>query len=154
MRDREGGHRASARIVEFALLIGLPVLFHYLIPLRTVVRRPYTYLGALVMLLAFALMNWASAEFRKAGTGFQLAGGETTLVTSGPFRFSRNPIYLGMLLWVLGLAILLGSLIAFVFPTLLFLLANFFIIPMEERRLVETMGEPYASYRARVRRWL
>jgi len=154
MGKAHGGHRGTGRIVEFLLLIGLPVVLHYLIPMRTLIRPPYSYLGAVVMALALALMNWASSEFRKAGTGFQLQGQETTLVTSGPFRYSRNPIYLGMLLWVLGLAMLLGSLVVFAFPVLLFVLANFVIIPMEERRLMETIGEPYAAYRAGVRRWL
>ena len=125
MGKAHGGHRGTGRIVEFLLLIGLPVVLHYLIPIRTLIRPPYSYLGAVVMALALALMNWASSEFRKAGTGFQLQGQETTLVTSGPFRYSRNPIYLGMLLWVLGLAMLLGSLVVFAFPVLLFVLANF-----------------------------
>jgi len=154
MSKAHGGQRGSARIVEFLLLIGLPLLLHYIVPIRTLIRQPFSYLGAIVMALAFALMNWASGEFRKAGTGFQLQGGGSALVTSGPFRFSRNPMYLGMLLWVLGLAVLLGSLIAFLFPVLLFLVANFLIVPMEERRLVETMGEAYIAYSRRVRRWL
>jgi protein-S-isoprenylcysteine O-methyltransferase Ste14 len=76
------------------------------------------------------------------------------LMTGGPFGFSRNPMYLGMLIWLVGLAILLGSLIAFLFPILLFLLANFLLIPTEERRMEHQFGKQYVAYRQRVRRWL
>jgi len=140
--------------VELAILIGLPILFHYLIPVRTLIPRPYSYLGAVVMALSLALSNWGSTTFRQAGAGFQLHSETPALVTSGPFRFSRNPMYVGMLIWLLGLAVLLGSLIAFVFPVLLFLLANFIVIPMEERELERSFGEPYLEYKRRVRRWL
>jgi protein-S-isoprenylcysteine O-methyltransferase Ste14 len=136
------------------ILVGLPILCQFLFPVMTVIPRPYTYFGVIPMLLGLGLNVWAAREFRKARTGFQLRGGGADLVTSGPFRFSRNPMYLGMLLWLLGLAVLLGSLIAFVFPALLFLLANFYAVPLEERAMAETFGERYAAYRRRVRRWL
>jgi protein-S-isoprenylcysteine O-methyltransferase Ste14 len=59
-----------------------------------------------------------------------------------------------MLIWLVGLAVLLGSLTAFLFPIVLFLLANFLIIPPEERNMEQTFGEQYVEYRGRVRRWL
>jgi len=140
--------------MEVAILIALPTLFHYLIPVRAVVPRPYTYLGILVMLLGMALMSRAAAMFREAGTAFQLQEGSTALVTSGPFQFSRNPMYLGMLIWLIGLAVLLGSLSVFIFPLLFFLLANFLFIPIEEKDMVQKLGDPYIAYKQRVRRWL
>jgi protein-S-isoprenylcysteine O-methyltransferase Ste14 len=140
--------------LEIAILIALPVLFHYLIPVMTVIPQPYTYLGAVVMILGLALLIWAAMLFREAGTGFQLKGGGSVLVTSGPFRFSRNPMYLGMLIWLIGLAILLGTLIAFLFPILFFLLANYLVIPVEEKDLKRNFGEQFIEYKRRVRRWL
>ena len=107
----------------------------------------------LVMALGLAIQSVAAKRFRKAGTSFSLEGDSSSLVTSGPFRYSRNPIYLGMLLWLLGLAILLGSLSAFALPVLVFLLANFILIPMEERSMREKFGEEYLDYQSRVRRW-
>jgi protein-S-isoprenylcysteine O-methyltransferase Ste14 len=74
-------------------------------------------------------------------------------VTSGPFRFSRNPMYLGMLSWLIGLAVLLGSLIVFLFPILFFLLANFLVIPLEERDMKRIFKERFIEYKRRVRRW-
>lgn len=154
MRRTKRGHRIGARILEVAILIALPILSHYLIPVMIVIAKPYSYLGAVVMLLGLALMTWAAMLFRKVGTSFQLQGGGSVLLTSGPFKFSRNPMYLGMLIWLIGLAVLLGSLIVFLFPILFFLLANFLIIPLEERNMEQTLGEQFTVYKRRVRRWL
>jgi len=106
------------------------------------------------MLLGLGLMVWAARVFRKAGTGFQLEGGGSVLVTSGPFRFSRNPMYLGILIWLIGFAVLLGSLIVFIVPGIVFLLAEFLFIPIEEKRMEQMFGEEYIEYRRQVRRWL
>jgi len=154
MRRTEGSHRIGARILEVGILIALPILVHYLIPVKIVITRPYSYLGAVLMLLGLALATWASMLFRNARTSFQLRGGGSVLVTSGPFQFSRNPMYLGMLIWLIGLAVLLGSLIAFLFPILFFLLANLLVIPLEEKDMEQTAGERFVEYKHHVRRWL
>jgi protein-S-isoprenylcysteine O-methyltransferase Ste14 len=143
-----------ARAVEAAILLVLPVLSHYLFPLMIIVPKPYTYLGIALMLIGLVLAIWAAMAFRKVGTSFRLQGGPSTLTTSGPFRISRNPMYLAMLIWLLGLAVLLGSLITFLFPILLFLMANFLLIPFEERNMEKTFREKYAEYKRHVRRWL
>jgi protein-S-isoprenylcysteine O-methyltransferase Ste14 len=153
MRRTAGNHWGGARIMEVAILIALPILFHILIPV-IVIARPYSYLGSILMLLGLVLMVWAAMLFRRVGTSFQLQGGGSSLAISGPFRFSRNPMYLGMLVWLIGLAVLLGSLIAFLFPILFFLLANFFIIPMEEKGMQQSVGAQFLEYKRRVRRWL
>ena len=150
---RTKSHRTSARILEVAILIALPILLHYLIPVMIVIPRPYSYLGAVLMLLSLALMTWTAMLFREERTSFQLRGESSALVTSGPFRFSRNPMYLGMLTWLVGLAVLLGSLIAFLFPILFFLLANLVVIPPEEKRMEHLFGEQFIEYKRRVRRW-
>ena len=147
-------HRAGARFLESAILIALPIVSHFLIPITKVVPKPWSYVGIGVMILGFALAAWAARLFRQAGTGFQLRDGGADLVTSGPFRFSRTPMYLGMLIWLIGLAVFLGSLVAFVYPLLFLGLVNTFVIPMEEQRMSEVMGASYAAYKARVRRWL
>jgi protein-S-isoprenylcysteine O-methyltransferase Ste14 len=154
MKRTERGHRVSARILEVAILIALPVLFHYLIPIIILIPKPYSYLGVFVMLLGLGLMTWAAMLFRKAGTSFQLQGESSSLVISGPFRLSRNPIYLGMLIWLIGLAVLLGSLIAFVFPVVFFMLANFYVIPLEEKSMEQMFGKQFVEYKEHVRRWL
>jgi protein-S-isoprenylcysteine O-methyltransferase Ste14 len=153
MRGAERVHRGSARIVEGGLLIGLPILLHFALPVKMVIARPYSWLGAIPMLLGIGLSTWAARLFRRLGTGLQLQDGGSILVTTGPYRFSRNPMYLGMLVWLIGLAILLGSVTALLFPILFFLLANFLIVPLEEDRMEQQWGERYVAYKASVRRW-
>jgi len=143
-----------ARIMEAAILIVLPIIFHFLFPVSVIIHRPYSYLGIILMILGFALASWAARVFREAGTTFELHGESSILTVSGPFKISRNPIYLGMVLWLLGLAVLLGSLTAFIFPVLLFLLTNLLIIPIEEKELEKMHGGKYDNYRQSVRRWL
>jgi hypothetical protein len=100
------------------MLLAAPVFCRYVVPVMIVIRRPYSYLGIIPMFLGWLLAIRAAAESRRAGTGFELRGSSSALVTSGPFRFSRNPMYLAMLTW------LLGSLIVFVLPVLFWLLAK------------------------------
>lgn len=148
------GRQIISRAIEMAILIALPIVCHYLLPIITVISKPYTYLGIVPILLGIALSMWAGSEFRRAGASYQLKGESSVLVRTGPFRISRNPMYLAMLLWLIGLAVLLGSLTPFLFPILLFIIANFFVVPLEERQLEQTMGQPYLDYKSRVRRWL
>jgi protein-S-isoprenylcysteine O-methyltransferase Ste14 len=149
-----GSRSPVARVLEIVILLGAPVLCHYVVPVMIVVRRPYSYLGVIPMVLGLILATRAAAEFRRAGTGFALRGGSSALVTSGPFRFSRNPMYLAMLTWLLGLGVLLGSLVAFVFPILFWLLADFVVIPREERSTERLFQEEFLEYKRHVRRWL
>ncbi len=78
----------------------------------------------------------------------------STLVTSGAYRWTRNPMYVGLTLVYLGVTILLTSIWALVFLALPLYVMNARVIPMEERQLDSVFGETYASYKARVRRWL
>jgi protein-S-isoprenylcysteine O-methyltransferase Ste14 len=71
----------------------------------------------------------------------------------GFFRFSRNPMYLGITIGLFGIAILLGSMITFVFPILFFIIMNFVFVPHEEKILQATFGDDFLSYRQEVPRW-
>mgnify|MGYP001588075987 CR=1 FL=1 len=106
------------------------------------------------MLAGLLLSTAASRAFRAVGTSVQLHGETSRLVTDGVFRFSRNPMYLGMLIWLLGLSILLGTLAPFLFPLLVFMLLNTAVVPTEERSLRQLHPAEYAEYERRVRRWL
>ncbi|MCG8527956.1 MAG: isoprenylcysteine carboxylmethyltransferase family protein, partial [Opitutales bacterium] len=76
------------------------------------------------------------------------------LVTEGPFKFTRNPIYLGFLLVLVGFAWCFGVISVWVGPLIFLLLANFWYIPFEEKRMLKKFGESYVEYRQKVRRWL
>ncbi len=90
------GRRTISGAIETAVLIALPIVCHYLFPLVSIVRKPYTYLGIALMLLGLALSTWTSMTFRRAGASYQLKGESSVLMSSGPFRISRNPMYGGL----------------------------------------------------------
>jgi len=151
---RHQGARPGSRLVEVFILFALPFLLDWIVPISILINPPWTYSGIAVMLGGLVLASAARRMFLEVDTSVQLQGESHSLVTGGPFRFSRNPMYLGMLLWMVGLAILLGSLSAFFLPLVLFLVMNFVMIPMEEERMMEVCGDAYLDYKARVRRWL
>lgn len=151
---RTRGHLIIVRTVGVMTLIALPILFHCLLPIMHLVPKPCTYCGMALMLMGLALGIAAAKTFRRIGAHFQLHEKSSTLATSGPFKISRNPMYLSMLIWLIGLAVFLGSLSPFLFPIFLFLTANFLIIPLEEQSMNETFGEQYLEYKQHVRRWL
>jgi protein-S-isoprenylcysteine O-methyltransferase Ste14 len=78
----------------------------------------------------------------------------SAVVTTGPFAFTRNPMYLGMVLCLLGWAVLLGSLVPFVVVPAFFALLHCRFVLREEPFMAERFGQEYESYRERARRWL
>ena len=103
-------------------------------------------------ILAFA----GKIAFRRAKTTINplRPANASSLVTSGIYRFTRNPMYLGLLLSLLGWSVYLSSVFVFVGPVLLFFYLGRFQIAPEERVLAAKFGEAYLNYRSRVRRWL
>ena len=134
-------------------MVAMAVL-HFGFPIAQPIVEPYRYAGAVLLLLAFGLGFWALALFRRVGTGVVPFSDATTLVLRGPYRFTRNPMYLAMVGILAGTAIWLGSLTPWlVLPAFVSIIAERFI-RREEALLERTFGEPYARYRAAVRRWL
>jgi protein-S-isoprenylcysteine O-methyltransferase Ste14 len=76
------------------------------------------------------------------------------VVTSGVFKYSRNPIYLGMVLILAGLASVCGNLIGYVSIVFFYLVVRLKFIPMEEDKMQRELGKAYLDYKSRVRRWV
>ena len=112
--------------------------------------------AAIALALAgIALAVSAERNFAAAGTEIMPASpANKALVTGGPFRFTRNPMYSGLLLASLGVALYFGTLPFFAVPALLFLLVNFVFVPFEEAKMLRQFGDRYTEYCARVRRWV
>jgi protein-S-isoprenylcysteine O-methyltransferase Ste14 len=135
-----------------ATLLALVALHHWL-PLRQLVPAPWSYAGAVLIALGLLLGGPALLAFRRARTPVVPFERSTALVTSGSFRFTRNPMYAGMVLLLLGVATLLGSLGAYLpIPLFIWIIQRNFI-EGEERFLTEIFGEQYQAYQRRVRRW-
>jgi protein-S-isoprenylcysteine O-methyltransferase Ste14 len=138
----------------FYLAINLMLVLRWLLPLRLLVTAPWNLLGLLPFTLGAALALAGSRAFRRAGTTIKPFQASSALVTTGVFRLSRNPMYLGMALSLLGLAFLLGALSPFlVIPVFVWLIQRRFIA-VEERMLAQAFGPAYAAFQRQTRRWL
>ena len=111
-------------------------------------------LGWLIAGIGLALMLWTMWTFSRHHTTVNPFGGATTLCTSGPFRFSRNPIYLGDWLLLLGVSMLLYTYWPLLFAPLIWIMLRFGVIRNEEAHLEAKFGDAYRGYKARVRRWI
>ncbi|NOJ42930.1 methyltransferase family protein [Bradyrhizobium australiense] len=112
------------------------------------------WLGATVFALALALFAWAISTMIRAGSSVPTNQPTTTIVETGPYRFTRNPIYLGMVLGLIGLAIVFNSLWLLITLVPFALVIHYGVITREEAYLERKFGDVYRRYRARVRRWL
>jgi len=118
------------------------------------IPAPWHLSGLLLLAGGIALMVAADAQFKRAGTSVKPFARASALVTGGVFAFSRNPMYLGMLLALLGAAVLEGSAAAAAVAALFaWRVQRTFILP-EEWRLESQFQNEYRLYRRRVRRWL
>ncbi|HUR41594.1 MAG TPA: isoprenylcysteine carboxylmethyltransferase family protein [Verrucomicrobiae bacterium] len=115
----------------------------------------YMIAGSLA-LLGFVTMLAGALSFRRAKTTINPLKPETasTLVTSGVYRYTRNPMYLGMLLVLIAWAVALSSMAAFIGVVAFWLYIGRFQIRPEERALMAVFGSAFAAYRSNVRRWL
>jgi protein-S-isoprenylcysteine O-methyltransferase Ste14 len=147
---------SSARIPPsyFNLFPIIAVLLHFLMPIKILIPPPFTYLGIILIVLGVTLNIWSVRILRDHQTTTEFNRDPSYLVMSGPFRLSRNPIYLSGVILLTGIAIFLGSLITFVFPILLLLILEIIYIPSEEEILENTFSDEYRSYKQKVRRWL
>jgi protein-S-isoprenylcysteine O-methyltransferase Ste14 len=111
-------------------------------------------LGAPLVVVAIALFTYSAATFRAAGTPVPARKPTTMIVRAGPYRFSRNPIYLSFSLFQLGIAMWVNS--VWLLATLVGAVAlmHYFVIPREEEYLERRFGAQYLDYKASVRRWL
>lgn len=109
--------------------------------------------GAALVAGGLALAGIAAGLFRKHGTPVRPFEEVTTVVVEGPYRVTRNPMYLGMMMVVSGIGLLLESLTPLLVLPFLWWVLDHGFIAKEERFLTERFGSRYLDYKQRVRRW-
>ena len=124
------------------------------VPLAFAAPVVLRYIGLALTVVGFLLGLGAFLEFRKARTTLDPHESVKQLVTSGIYRFTRNPIYLGFLLMVIGLPLNSGLYWGIVLAPFYIFMMNRLIIQHEEAYLERKFGKTYTSYTAHVRRWL
>ena len=128
--------------------------FHYAFPVRQVIHFPYRYSGMVFVLGGILLVLWAVRLFGQAGTTIKPFQESSALVVGGPYRLTRNPMYVGMVGVLFGIGLLLGSLSPFIIIPLFVALIDVRFIRSEEAALERIFGARYGDYKAQVRRWL
>ena len=134
--------------------LGLAYAVHLAVPTPRLAPPPWNVAGLAVVAAGLALVAAAVGRFRARGTTWHPWQVPAAMVREGPYRFTRNPMYLGLTLVVLGLAVLVGTLAMFLAPPLFVLAIGRWVIPWEEQALEGAFGDAYRAYRAKVRRWL
>jgi protein-S-isoprenylcysteine O-methyltransferase Ste14 len=138
-------------IIGFAMWLGraFAPVFNFQFPFQSIVAWLFAFLGITVSALGFL-------EFRRAKTTLNptTPGSSSSLVTHGVYQHTRNPMYLGFLLILLGWATATANLLAFLFLPAFVLYMNEFQITPEERALVGIFGDEFKRYCSHVRRWI
>lgn len=134
-----------------AILVGIALNRAWPLPFRPSILWWVGPLFTGCAVLLFLLSYW---EFRAAGTPVRGSERTTAIVRTGPYRFSRNPIYVSFILLVFGLSVWLNNLwlLVTLVPAIGFIATV--VISREGRFLEDNFAEQYASYKATVRRWL
>lgn len=151
-----GFYFKTALAILFALMIVLgfvPQWYDYLFPLHKLEQASIQQVGVGMMLLAFVLVGVAQAQMRDSWRIGIDTRTKTNLVTRGLFRYSRNPIYLGILLCLLGLIFVLPC----AFTIFLFILVYVLLqiqIRLEEEHMYHLHNETFRAYQKQVRRWI
>lgn len=129
-------------------------LLQQFLPLYQFVQPPVAYSGIILVLAGILVSAVSAGMFKKAHTGIRPFEEATALITGGFYRYSRNPMYLGMFLMLLGMVILLGEVVTLA-PVLvfMFIIRNHFVLA-EEQFMEAAFGQKYLEYKASVRRWL
>lgn len=151
---RDGPGIFSPAPLLYAVVYGLGVALTSVWPLPWLHGRGPDLLGGILLAIAIALGIWGLSSFARAGTSFLPFHEPRALITRGPFRFTRNPLYLALALAYAGAALVWELLWPLLLLPVAIGLVTRRVIHAEEAYLEKAFGEDYRAYRRRVRRWL
>ena len=140
--------------VYFLIALTIMIEMHFFAPLAIYAHSLLLYAGVLLASFGLGMAATSARVFKQVDTGIVPFDKATVLVSGGFYRFTRNPMYLGMVLVLLGIALALGTAGSLVpIPFFIWVIHLNFILG-EERFLEEAFGEEYLAYKSKVRRWL
>jgi protein-S-isoprenylcysteine O-methyltransferase Ste14 len=132
------------------IMIGLFLVF----PDSRIIPLPYNLFGVVLFFLGAYIASAAKKAFQSSGTPMMPSDTAGKLHRDGFFKYSRNPMYLGIGIGLLGFAVFLSSYFNFLFPILFLIIMDRYFIPREEAILTEAFGSEYINYKSSVRRWI
>lgn len=134
--------------------IALEIILHLLVPIYKYNISHYQWIGLPIIVIGILLNLQAKGTVLKSKTTIIPFQKPRLLVRHGPFHYSRNPMYLGMLLVLIGESILLSSLSAMIAPILFMIIITIKFIKPEEKILENVFEDDYKKYQNEVRRWI
>ncbi|WP_437974893.1 isoprenylcysteine carboxylmethyltransferase family protein [Sorangium sp. So ce295] len=140
--------------VLLLLVVAVMWLTHAVLPFPPVLPASTRWLGALSLAIGVVMAVAARAQFARAATEINTFAEPTRLVTGGLFRWSRNPMYLGMGLAAAGMAALSGAATSLLLAAVFVAIVDRWYIAFEERRLRARFGAAYETYARSTRRWV
>lgn len=140
--------------ILYFISIMLGLILQWLIPITIPFGILGTLVGLVLVLVGVSLAFWGSHEFTQQGTNVNPDLPATAVITTGPYQFTRNPMYVGLTIAQIGIGFALnaGWLLIALIPTLIIM--RQLVIAREERYLEAKFGAEYTAYKATVRRWL
>jgi protein-S-isoprenylcysteine O-methyltransferase Ste14 len=137
----------------FFIGIILIAVLYFLFPSFNLINYPYNLSGFAFVIIGIWLIIAAWKQFKKNNTPEKFEKAKK-LVKDGLYAYSRNPMYVGKILFLTGLALLSGNAWCFASPILIFIIMDRYFIPYEEKKTAEDLGEDYLEYKRKVRRWI
>jgi protein-S-isoprenylcysteine O-methyltransferase Ste14 len=138
----------------YVVLFGLGLLLHQIVPFTFLPIAPARVAAQIFLGSSVLLLMWCNVLFWRAHTSLVPIKPTTALVMGGPYRLTRNPMYLGLLGVYIGLACWFGLVWALILVPLVVLAVQCLAIAKEERYLEQNFGDAYRQYRSQVRRWI
>lgn len=128
-------------------------LLHFLVPVSAFIPYPWTLLGVVPFMAGTTLNLLADSAFKKAQTTVKPFEKSTALITTGVFQISRHPMYLGMFLILIGLAVFMGTITPLIIIVIFAFLMEVVFVRVEERMLERQFGSAWTAYKNKVRKW-
>lgn len=131
----------------------LAIIFSFIISMH-VIDRPYNWIGIIFLIIGLFISKRGSDHFQKAETNINTFDEPDKLITSGMFKYSRNPMYLGFVIALLGISVILGTIPAIVILIMFILITDQWYIKFEEKMMIKKFGDQYVDYKKTTRRWI
>ena len=139
--------------IAFSLLF-LSWLLDYLFPQYRFIKGNYRFIGIAALLAGLSLTFSSFYLFKKNKTPILPGRKPAFMVAEGAYKFTRNPMYLGVTTALFGFSVYFGNILSFLAPIMFFLIINLKFIPFEEKLMGDIFGRKYISYKNKVRRWI
>lgn len=139
--------------ILFIICFLLAIIFNFITQIH-VIGYPYNWIGIIFLFIGLFISKMSSNHFQKAKTNINTFDEPDKLITSGMFKYSRNPMYLGFVMALLGISVILGTVSAIIILIMFILITDQWYIKFEEKMMIKKFGDQYVDYKKTTRRWI